>query len=430
MSERDGSGDEAEAEVPTEGESESGPVDEEAPGHEDAAASGSITSTLEPARSGARRVAIAALVLVVVFAAGVALWPLILPSLGVSPPASPWPGATVIEERIAALEDRGAESDRVMGAIHGEIAALANRLAELDARFAAAPAEGARLAGLRDEVAGLEQELGALDQRLIDLEARPATAGTDTADAAGTVPEAMSKRLAALERAFGVAAEEIAEAQDLRAETEALGRRAAALDDRLAALATRLAAVEQAKPAGAGHAAALVVAVGQLRQALRGSEPYPGALAAVRALAEDDPALEAPLALLAPGAAGGVATAGELRRRFAALAGAIVRAGAGETKSDWLDSALDRLSGLVRVRRVGDVAGGGAEARVARAEAGLAAGELAKAVAEVQGLEGAAAEVAANWLAAARARLAAEAAVTVLDERALAALAGTGADAP
>ena len=77
-----------------------------------------------------------------------------------------------------------------------------------------------------------------------------------------------------------------------------------------------------------------------------------------------------------------------------------------------LDRAASNLMRLVTVRPVGaDAEGDDAAARVARAEAKLAAGDLAGAVAELEGLEGAAAEAAAPWLAQARARLAAESAL-------------------
>jgi hypothetical protein len=86
-----------------------------------------------------------------------------------------------------------------------------------------------------------------------------------------------------------------------------------------------------------------------------------------------------------------------------------------------------KLSELVSVRPVGeDVEGDDAAARVARAEAVLAKGDLAGAVAELEGLTGQAAEAAAPWLADARARLDAEAALAALQSIAVARLAPAG----
>jgi hypothetical protein len=74
-----------------------------------------------------------------------------------------------------------------------------------------------------------------------------------------------------------------------------------------------------------------------------------------------------------------------------------------------LERAAGNLMRLVTIRPVGaDAEGDHAAARVARAEARLADGDLAGAVAELEGLEGAPAEAAAPWLEQARTRLAAE----------------------
>jgi hypothetical protein len=416
MSERDGS------DKPDEPELEAEAAPEPSTAEEDRPAPTAVTLGTATGRRGV----VAALILVVVFAAGVVLWPLILPSFGIYPPAQPWPGAGEFAERVAALEDRAGENARLVRTIHGEISGLADRLA-------AAPAEDEAAAALREEVAGIAQHMAALGERLDAVDGRFGTLGDRLgaveAKAGEVTPEALTKRLAALERAFGVAAEEVADAQDLRGETEALGRRTAALDDRLEALTARLEALEELGMARAAPEEALVVMVDRLGEALRGSDPYVDALTAVRALAAEDAALTDPLDLLAPGAAGGVATVAELRQRFAAQAGVILRAERGDEPSGWIDLALDRLADLISVRRVGEIEGEGAEARVARAEARLAAGDLAAAVAEVKGLDGAAAEAASGWLAAAEMRLAAEAGLAALRKLALDRLAGVETEA-
>jgi uroporphyrinogen-III synthase len=81
-----------------------------------------------------------------------------------------------------------------------------------------------------------------------------------------------------------------------------------------------------------------------------------------------------------------------------------------------LDRAAGNLMRLITVRPVGaDVEGDDPAARVARAEAKLAGGDLAGAIAELEGLEGAAAAAAAPWLEQARARLVAEQALDRLN---------------
>ena len=175
-------------------------------------------------------------------------------------------------------------------------------------------------------------------------------------------------------------------------------------------------------PAGAGT----LLAVAQLRAALTRSGPYGAELEALRSIAgEDDPAVRAALAALAPAAAAGIPTLARLRGRFAGLADQVVRAGYAPPGGSWLEQTFARLSELVTVRPVGDqVAGTTPAAIVARTEAWLAAGDLAAAVTEAAALDGAPAAVAADWLADARTRLAAGRALATLDSRAVAALAG------
>lgn len=91
--------------------------------------------------------------------------------------------------------------------------------------------------------------------------------------------------------------------------------------------------------------------------------------------------------------------------------------------------AWSRVASLVSIRRTGEVEGVGAEARVARAEARLKAGELGAAVEEISKLEGTALDAAAAWLQRARARQDAADAVAVLSRLVVARLAGRKAAA-
>ncbi|HEX6980927.1 MAG TPA: mitofilin family membrane protein, partial [Alphaproteobacteria bacterium] len=92
----------------------------------------------------------------------------------------------------------------------------------------------------------------------------------------------------------------------------------------------------------------------------------------------------------------------------------------------WWRPLLDRLTSLVTIRRIGEVDGDTPEAVVARAERRLAADDLAGAVAELERLQGAPAAAAGSWLADARARLTAEAALAGLTTHIL----RTGSGAP
>ena len=100
-------------------------------------------------------------------------------------------------------------------------------------------------------------------------------------------------------------------------------------------------------------------------------------------------------------AASGVPTLPELRSSFDASPITSFMPRRRPSGDGLLDQAAGNLMRLVTVRPVGaDVAGESAAARVARAEAALADGDLAAAVAELEPLDGAADAAAAPWLAA------------------------------
>ncbi len=281
------------------------------------------------------------------------------------------------------------------------LAEVKARLADLDAALARAPAEpvagenAARLDALASRVAALEeapQPDPGLAERLGVLEERIAAAAGD-----GGAP-ARSGRIEMLESKVEHL---IARTGDIEGRVGARERRAPALDP-----------------------PALLLAVCPLRAALRGSGPFDAELAAVRAIAGSNTDLVAAIEMLAPRAAAGVPTIAALQARFSAVAKQAVRAGTDPGESslfhDWIVSPITKL---VTVRPVGDVPGDSTGAIVARSEARLVEGDLAAAVTEIERLEGPAAKEANDWLADARARLAAEHSLAALEARALATLA-------
>jgi hypothetical protein len=163
----------------------------------------------------------------------------------------------------------------------------------------------------------------------------------------------------------------------------------------------------------------LVLALGQLRDALARGAPYAPALTTARTVAADDPAVMPLLATLEQGAAQGIATRADLRVRFDKVASEAVRSERVGKAEGWWRPIAERLSSLANWRRVGDVEGDDAEAVVARAEQRLAVDDLRGAVAEMEKLQGPAAAAAQPWLADARARVAAEGALAQLADHAL-----------
>lgn len=361
-----------------------------------------------PAAPRPRRRGLAtAIVVLVVFLAGLAVWPLFGPLItGLLPQSWRGPEAAAgaeIEKRLLVLEGR---LDRIAGksgeetalrrALEGRLGKLDNRLDELSSAVEKA-----------DATAG-EQEtrLGALEQRGDELAERIETAAR--AEGGGDAKlEAVVARLAGVEAGLQAAAAEPAGLAQLRAD--------------LVAAETRLVKLETPAQAGAGlgQRQALILAVGQLRAALAAGRPYRVELDRLATFSGDDAEILTALEALDAGAAAGLATAATLGRRFEPLAGAIVQAGEKPPPEGWLARAGSRLAALVTVRRTGEIEGGSTDAIVARTERRLAEGALEAAVRELAQLQGAAAEVVGPWRRAAEARILADRSVDRLEARAI-----------
>lgn len=349
------------------------------------------------ARSGLSlpaRALIAVLLLLFGAAGGIAVFPWVAGQLG------PWVPAlqaettsadrTVLEERLAALETAAGKRDSRLGDLDAGLEALrktAVTLGQNDQRLekaiAARPAGG----GDAEALAALEDRVSALQQRIAGL-ARPATSPSESAETSAA--------------AGGTEALQLAE-QDLARLAGALDGLRRSVTARTDALAERLGAAEAALGAARARdqASAAVLALAQLRDSLTAGRPFAAELKTAEALsAEADR-----LAPLRAHAADGLGPLDRLVQDFAPVARAIVRAGQQPEGEDWVARTTARLGSLVTVRRVGDVAGEGVDARVARAEVRLTRGDLAGAVAQLDGLEGPSAEPAADWLARARERL-------------------------
>ncbi|HJO75142.1 MAG TPA: mitofilin family membrane protein [Rhodospirillales bacterium] len=169
-------------------------------------------------------------------------------------------------------------------------------------------------------------------------------------------------------------------------------------------------------------AKAVALAVADLRQAISSPAPFAGKLDALKALAGDDPDINAGIVVLAKGAETGIPTLVFLIDRFEGLAGKIVQASRTVKETGWFDRAANRLSSLVTWRRVdGKGEETSIDAMVAAAETHLKKGDLKAAINALDGLSGnaKAAAVATPWLSDAKARLAAERAVASLHLHAL-----------
>jgi hypothetical protein len=208
---------------------------------------------------------------------------------------------------------------------------------------------------------------------------------------------------------------------DLDARLSKAEREVAALPDFESRFTAQLAALNEALPKGPSREAgdtAMFLALLQLREALGGSGAFESELSLVSRLAADDADLNTALAPLADRAGSGIASLTSLQASFGEMAGKAVAASRGGEEDDWMSKTLRKLSEVVTIRPVGLVEGADAGAVLARAEVQLGAGDLAAAVAELDGLTGAAAQSAAAWRQEAEARLEAQKALSLIAARA------------
>lgn len=266
-----------------------------------------------------------------------------------------------------------------------QVATLTAQVKELQSQLASAN-------GLADRIAKLEAaptvDLGALDQRLTALEARP------TAQGASADPAALAS---------------------LRAEVEAMKAQSAGvvspevqaqLDAQVKATADKLAQIEaQAKETAAE--AVRQAALRQIAAALDSGAPY---LRAVVDLKDLPP-------VIAEHAATGLPSLPALQASFPEAARAALEASLkADMGATWSERVKNFLRATTGARALTPQEGTDPDAVLSRAEAALAKGDVAGAVAELGGLPEAGKAAMAGWLAEAQLRLDAEAALAPLME--------------
>lgn len=251
-----------------------------------------------------------------------------------------------------------------------------------------------------------------LNARLDDLEKRVRAAATTAAQA---------DRPAVNENALA----------DLRAKIEALEARPqgnpdtdkelAALKNEVAALrdASKQAGEGQQKALAAARASALIGIAARLSAAVEQGLAFTAELELLKPIAQGDAKLNEAIAALQP-LAGGVAARATLASEFPAMAKAAL---ADDLADDSFGQrVVGKIKSIVSLRRVGDVEGDTVEAKLARAEAALDSGNIAKAAELVKSLPPQTSKATAAWLARADAHLAAQHAVDQLAAQAVALL--------
>jgi len=289
-----------------------------------------------------------------------------------------------------------------------------------------ATADAPALAQLGERVDALAKRQAALEQRLQRSEEQ--LGGATAAQPTAAALKELGERVAQLEQRPAASAGDADRMAALQEQLRKLGTDEAQNADRLSKIET------QANEGGARADEALLLALGQLREELESSRPFATQLGTVNALARSRPELRAALQPLDDAAQAGVPSLAVLRQRFTdEVTPAVLRQAAAPPSANWGDHIWSKLRSLVIVRRVGEGAASSddpVQAALGRADAALTHGDLAGGVTAVESLPPAAASPAADWLAAARQRLALEQAVARATGQLTARLGGSGDTAP
>ncbi len=254
-----------------------------------------------------------------------------------------------------------------------------------------------------------------LDRAVPDQTAAPAAAGPSSPELA-----AIAVRLAEIEALTKISDAEIAAAGDGGANVAA---RVFAMQASLRDVETRLTAIPSSQEIGvlisevqrmqqelpaiaaasqsAQDAARAAFAVAAASEAAHASGPFEQSVASLKALLPDDPNVAA----LEPLARTGAPTRAELRGDFEDVQTSVIRAARqAQAGSGFWGRIQAALAQWITVRRAGE--GDTPDGVVERAQARLAADDLAGAIEELNRLSGAPARAAAPWLENARRRLA------------------------
>lgn len=334
--------------------------------------------------------------------------------VGAAALSEPWwgprlPGWPAGNAGVQTAAPAGSVSD---AALRGQIQQLSDRVAKLENQPAGNGGGAVDLQPLNDKLQALSGRLDQLDQKVQQA------AGTG----GGPDPrvDQLAQRVDGIDKTLSAIGANSEAVDALRKDVDALKRQVAAVKQSVAESRNAETAAQ-----------ALVLAAGQLRQALASGQPFQQELQGVRALGISDPQVTQALDSVSAYAAKGVPTQPQLTDRLESLSSDIVRADQRGEGGDWLKQITGKLSTLVTVRREGGgVVGATTDAIVARAEAAAKEGDLDKAVQELSALTGPAAATAAPWIADAKARLAANQAGKQLTTRAIALLSQAAGGAP
>lgn len=299
------------------------------------------------------------------------------------------------------------------------------RGAPVAAPVAATPAPAPAAPAPVIDTAAVDAAKRELTARIDDLEKRMrgVAATAAQADQGGSSDAAIAElrgKISVLESRPGVTLETERDVAALKTDIASLRTAISDAAEKAKADASALGTGEQ-KALAAARASAVIGIAARLSAALDSGLPFATDLELLAPLGKDDAKLAGIIKTLQPQAAGGVISRAALARQFPAVAKAAL---ADDVADDSFgERLLGKLRGLVSLRRVGaDVPGDSAEAKLARAEAALNAGDVAKAVELVKSLPPQTGKATEAWLAQAERHLAAQRAVDQIAAHAVALL--------
>lgn len=279
----------------------------------------------------------------------------------------------------------------------------------------------------------LTARLDDLDKRVRGLANTAAQSAPATPSAPDPAIAALRARLEALENKPAAPAAPAADGEKdtaalrleiatLRAALQSLDQAVSGQKDQAHALADAIekakaqssqTSADEQKAFAAARASTVIAIAARLSTALDQGRPFASDVALLAPLAQDDKKIAELSAALQPSAQAGVVPRDVLAADFPAVAKAAM---ADDLADDSFGQrVLGKVKGLVSLRRVGaDVAGDTVEAKLARAEAALKSGDLAKATDLVKSLPPLAQRATQAWLARAETHLAAQQAVDQL----------------
>jgi hypothetical protein len=395
----------------SEGHSERGPEEADAPARE---AEASPPPAVQPAgpRRASRGTAAWLSALLGLILAGVALSPFWAPLLAPFLPWSEKPAVsqeelTALAARVTLLEQRSAppaiDADAIKQQLNGIVARVERLQSSVDARIAEIEK---RLAPPGVDLDAIKSADDALAQRIDALEA---ATKEDHQEIAATL--ATRGALHQLERRVdGIDAQSSSRATSETAELQKMQQELARTGTTVADLSRRLPELErqiQSQGTSERKEATQMLLLLQMREAVEQARPFRAEYSAFKAL-DDDPRLTSAAEPLAEAARNGVASRAVLSKRLAELAEQIASATEAPPASDWGARALARIRGLVTIRRIDGASQTGPEAAVSTAQTALARGDLAGAVTALEPLAGASADAARPWVQMARERLSVE----------------------